>query len=367
MSNPLARLSELGQSVWYDYIRRDLVRDGTLDRLIAEDKLAGMTSNPAIFQKAIAKSDLYDDDIRAADRALDAEALFEKIAVAEIRDAADRFRPVFDATDGRDGYVSLEVSPRLAHDTDGTIADARRLWSACDRPNVMIKIPGTAAGLPAIETCLLEGININVTLLFGIERYREVMEHWLRALERRAAAGDPIDHVASVASFFVSRVDTLVDDTIEGKDSLAAYKSKLGVANARLAYEAWEEAVKDAPRFRSLKEKGASVQRPLWASTSTKDPALPNDYYVEALIGEDTVNTMPPQTYEDYRENGDPEPRVKQGLDDARAAFAALEGAGIDFQALTRQLEDEGVKKFADAYDGLLKTIEEKRAEIEAS
>lgn len=367
MSNPLARLSDHGQSVWYDYIRRDLVQDGTLDRLIAEDKLAGMTSNPSIFQAAIAKSDLYDDDIRAADAGLDAEALFERIAVAEIQAAADRFESVFDATDGRDGYVSLEVSPRLAHDTVGTVRDARRLWKACDRKNVMIKIPGTAAGLPAIETCLFEGINVNVTLLFGIERYREVMEHWLRALERRAAAGQPIDHVASVASFFVSRVDTLVDEQIAGKSNLGAYKSKLGIANARLAYAAWEEMVPDSPRFKALSAKGAMVQRPLWASTSTKDPALPNDYYVEALIGAETVNTMPPNTYDDYRVNGDPQARVKDDLGAAREAFAALEGAGIDFAALTAQLEDEGVKKFADAFDGLLKTIEQKRVQIETS
>ena len=367
MTNPLARLPDFGQSVWYDFIRRDLVQDGTLDRYIADDKLAGMTSNPAIFKDAIAKSDLYDEDIRAADPSLDAEALFERIAVAEIQAAADRFQPVFEATNGRDGYVSLEVSPLLAHDTEGTTKEARRLWEACDRQNVMIKIPGTVEGLPAIETCLAEGINVNVTLLFGVERYREVMDAWMRGLERRVEAGHPIDAVASVASFFVSRVDSLVDATIEGNEALAPYKSKLGIANARMAYQAWEEMVRDAPRFAALKEKGAMVQRPLWASTSTKDPALPNDYYMEALIGPETVNTVPPKTYDDYRENGDPADRIEEDLDGARAAFAALADAGVDFLGLTMRLEVEGVKKFADAYDALLQSITEKREQIRAS
>jgi len=370
MTNPLARLPDFGQSVWYDFIRRDLVQDGTLDRYILEDKLAGMTSNPAIFKDAIAKSDLYDEDIRAADSALDAETLFERIAVAEIQAAADRFQPVFEATKGRDGYVSLEVSPILAHDTEGTTKEARRLWEACDRQNVMIKIPGTVEGLPAIETCLAEGINVNVTLLFGVERYRAVMDAWMRGLERRVEAGHPIDTIASVASFFVSRVDSLVDATIEGhpsQDALAPFKNKLGIANARVAYQAWEEMVRDAPRFAALKEHGAMVQRPLWASTSTKDPALPNDYYMEALIGPDTVNTVPPKTYEDYRENGDPANRIEEDLDGARAALDALATAGIDFEALTMRLEVEGVKKFADAYEALLTSITAKREQIKAN
>ena len=374
--NPLARLSELGQSVWYDYIRRDLMTSGTLGRYIQEDRLAGMTSNPSIFQQAIAGSELYDAEIRAADDGLDTAALFDSIAILEIQTAADLFRPVYDRTEGRDGYVSLEVAPTLAHDTATTLSEARRLFAACARPNVMIKIPGTKAGLPAIETCLAEGININVTLLFSESRYLEVMEVWLRALEQRVERGLPVERVASVASFFVSRVDGKLDAAIDAKlatlqsepdrHGLAALKSQLGVANARLAYQAWIEKVRDSERFANLKQHGAQAQRPLWASTSTKDPSLPDIFYIEALAGPDTVNTVPPHTYEAYRDHGQPEARVEHDLTAARSALAALAAFGIDFASMTADLEDEGVKKFATSYEELLKAIATKREQIRA-
>jgi len=375
-ANPLARLSELGQSVWYDYIRRDLMSSGTLDRYIEEDRLAGMTSNPTIFQKAIAETDLYDDDIQTGASDLDDAALFDAIAFADIQNAADRFRKVYDASLGRDGYVSLEVAPTLARDTEATISEVRRLFKACDRPNVMIKIPGTREGLPAIETCLTEGININITLLFSVDRYREVMEAWLSALETRVERGLPVDRLASVASFFVSRVDTNADAAIEAalksakseadRKRLTAIRSRLGLANARLAYQAWIETVRDSERFLLLKEKGARPQRPLWASTSTKDPNLPDTFYVEALAGPETVNTMPPHTYDAYRDHGQPEVRVEHELDAAREAFATLEAFDIDFAAIAADLEEDGVKKFADSYHGVLEAIAAKREQIQA-
>lgn len=373
--NPLVRLTALGQSLWYDYIRRDLLTSGELARLIRDDHLRGMTSNPTIFAGAIAKSSLYDEDIRRADPKATPAQVFEKIAVAEIRQACDVFQPVFEETRARDGYVSIEVSPTLARDTRGTIDEARRLWKACDRPNVMVKIPGTAEGLPAIEACLAEGININVTLLFGVDRYAEVMEAWLKALETRAAKGQPIDRIASVASFFVSRVDSSVDAAIQKKlpslteplkGKLAALTAKVAIANARLAYQAYLETIANSPRFAKLKPKGAMPQRALWASTSTKDPKLPDVLYVEALIGKDTVNTVPPATYEAYRDHGDPKPRVEDDLAGARAAFATLKEAGIDFAQVTRDLEADGVKKFGDSFDELLKSIVAKRAQIHA-
>lgn len=378
MANPLSRLNELGQSIWYDYIRRDLFTSGELAKMIKEDALAGMTSNPTIFAGAIAKSALYDEDIgnasKANPKASDGE-IFEGLAVAEIRRACDEFKGVFIQSKGRDGYVSIEVSPKLARDTQNTIAEARRLWKAVDRANCMIKIPGTAEGLPAIETCLADGINLNITLLFSCDRYREVMEAWMRALEKRAAAGLPIDRVASVASFFVSRVDSSVDaaidkvaPTLDGarRAKLEALKSKTAIANARLAYVAWEEVVKNSARFASLAAKGAMPQRPLWASTSTKDPKLSDVLYIETLIGSDTVNTVPPQTYTAYRDHGDPKVRIHDDLAGARATLATLKECGIDFAKITKELEDDGVKKFAQSFDELMASIASKRAAIHA-
>ncbi len=364
-ANPLKRLGELGQSVWYDYIRRDLYTGPRLKTLIAEDGLKGMTSNPTIFQNAIAKSDLYDGDIRGARGKSPAE-IYEQLAVTDVRAAADQFRPVFDAAKGSDGFVSIEVGPHLARDTQGTIAEARRLWKACDKPNVMVKIPGTAAGVPAIRQCLSEGININVTLLFGVPRYREVMDAYLSALEERVKRNEPIDKIRSVASFFVSRVDTNVDGKLDaltkaGNPKAQAVRAKLGVANARVAYEAFEEVFgAKGARFAALKAKGGAVQRPLWASTSTKDKTLPDVYYVEALIAPDSVDTVPPETFEAYRDHGDPKVRIHDDLPGAHAAFAALADLEIDFATVVQELEDEGVKKFSDSYDSLLEAITEK-------
>ncbi|HVC20428.1 MAG TPA: transaldolase [Vicinamibacterales bacterium] len=364
----LKGLSALGQSVWYDYIRRDLYTGPLLRRLIDEDGLSGMTSNPTIFQKAIADTALYDADIRRlGGSGRDPAQVFEALAVDDVRHAADAFRPVHDATGGNDGFVSIEVGPHLAHDTDGTIAEARRLWQACSRPNVMIKIPGTRAGIPAIHQCLADGININITLLFAIDRYRDVMEAYLSALERRAAARAPVDRIRSVASFFVSRVDTNADKRLDAvaadaarpaadRDLARSLRGRLAIANARLAYEAFEQVV-GSPRFQTLRAQGVATQRPLWASTSAKDPAYPDLYYVEALVAPDSVDTMPPETYEAYKDHGDPRVRIHDDLDRAHSTFDGLRRLGIDVLQITGELEDEGVKKFAESYDALLKAV----------
>jgi len=371
--NPLKRLAALGQSVWYDFIRRDLYRSGRLEKMIHEDGLAGMTSNPTIFQKAIADSDLYDEDIREIGAGgKDAGQIFEGLAVRDVQGAADVFRPVFDRTGGNDGFVSIEVQPGLARDTAGTIAEAKRLWTSCNRPNVMVKIPGTAEGLEAIRASLAAGININITLLFSVERYVQVAEAHLAAMEERISKGLPVDKIRSVASFFVSRVDTNADRKLDavaksGDAATAAaaraLRGRLGIANARLAYEAFERIVA-SPRFQALKGKGVAVQRPLWASTSTKDPALPDLYYVEALIGPDSVDTMPPETVDAYRDHGDPQVRIREDLPGARAVFGQLSKLGIDTAAIFRELEDEGIKKFADSFDALRKAVSEKEKAV---
>ena len=368
--NRVKKLRELGQSVWLDYIRRDLYESGKLAKLIREDGLAGMTSNPTIFQKAIADTELYDEDVRrAASEGKEPFGVFDVLAVQDVSRAADVFRPVFDETRGGDGYVSIEVGPQLANDTDGSIREARRLWEACNRPNVMVKIPGTAAGIPAIRQGVLEGININITLLFSVARHREVMEAYLSAVEERLAKGLPVENLHSVASFFVSRVDTNVDkklDRIAKEDAAGArgkeardLRGKAAIANARLAYQAFEE-VFSSERFRSLEKRGAKVQRPLWASTSTKDPAYPDLYYVEALVAPQTVDTMPPETLDAYRDHGVPEVRIRDGVAGAPEIFRRLAQLGIDEPTVSRELEEEGVKKFSDSYDSLLKTLAEK-------
>jgi transaldolase len=369
--NALKKLRELGQSVWYDYIRRDLYTSGRLERLIREDGLAGMTSNPTIFQKAIAETDLYDEDIRRfASEGEDTARIFERLAVEDVGRAADVFRPVHEQTGGIDGFVSIEVGPQLAHDTQASIAEARRLWKECDRGNVMVKIPGTREGVPAIRACLAEGININITLLFSVERYREVMEAFLSAMEKRVRAGQPVEKIRSVASFFVSRVDTNADKKLDAiaKDSSASpqlqrrareLRGKLGIANARVAYQAFEE-IFGGSRFAALKAKGVQAQRPLWASTSTKDPAYPELYYVEALIAPDTVDTMPPETFEAYRQKGDPRVRIHDDLAGAHAVFRGLAEISIDEKQIFRELEDEGVKKFSDSFEALMKALAEK-------
>jgi transaldolase len=371
MPNPLLRLRELGQSVWLDYIRRDLF-DGELDRLIEEDGLAGMTSNPTIFDKAISDTDLYDDVIRECSPDMEPDETFEKLAVADVREAADHFRPLYDETEGRDGFVSIEVRPSLAGDTEGTIEEVRRLWTSCDRPNVMVKIPGTKAGLPAIRQCLAEGININITLLFSVERYLEVMDAWFAAFEGRIEAGEPVNQLSSVASFFVSRVDSNVDERLEalleratGKESdlIRGLLGQAGIANAKIAYRRFEERFRSA-RFAALEKKGARLQRPLWASTSTKNPAYPDIYYVDNLIAPDSVNTLPPDTLNAFRDHGDPEVRISEGMAEAHRVMDDLEHLGIDFGEVTHELEVEGVEKFGKSYDDLLGTIREERARV---
>jgi len=364
-TNPLLRLSQLGQSLWYDYITRDLVASGQLARLIAEDGLRGMTSNPTIFEKAIAGSRLYDEDIRRlTDQGCTAGEIFESLAVADVRAACDAFLPLYQQSAGADGFVSLEVSPTLAHDADGTIHQAERLWGAVARPNAMIKIPGTQAGLPAITHCIAAGINVNVTLLFSIERYAEVVEAFLAGMELRLNRGLSIQAVASVASFFVSRVDGKVDALLDGTPG-HPLRGKIAIANASMAYGAFERTL-GSPRWDRLARAGARPQRPLWASTSTKDPRLPDVYYVEALAAPHTVNTLPPETFDAYRDHGDPAIRIQENVAAAPAQLEALAQAGIDLNTVTCELEAEGVAKFAASYAAVLAGIDAKAGALAA-
>lgn len=354
--NPLVRLGELGQSPWYDYITRDLITSGELARLIADDGLRGMTSNPTIFEKAVAASPHYDDDIRElADRGRGPAEIFEAIAVADVRAACDAFRPLYEASGGADGLVSLEVSPGLADATEGTMHEAERLWAALDRPNAMIKIPGTRAGLPAIRHSLARGISVNVTLLFSTDRYAEVIEAFLDGLTARLEAGEPLRGIASVASFFVSRVDSKLDPRL-GDGPL---RGKIAIANACVAYQLFESSL-GTERWTRLAKAGARPQRPLWASTSTKDPHYPDVYYVEALAAPRTVNTMPPETFAAYRDHGHPAVRIHEGIAAAGHQLRALADQGIDLADATRELEAEGVRKFADSHRSLLAGIERK-------
>jgi transaldolase len=368
--NPLFRLTAAGQSVWLDYIRRGILDDGELERMIRGSALRGVTSNPTIFEQAIGGSDDYDAALEElTDGELAANEIFEHLAVDDIRRAADLFRPIYDETAGADGFVSLEVSPELADDTEATLEEARRLWQAVDRPNLMIKVPGTEAGIPAVEQLLLEGKNVNITLLFSLEDHGRVMEAYLTALERRAAEGLPIDRVASVASFFISRVDSAVDalleeriqeagDTAEG-DRLRALRGRAAIANAKLAYRGFREAF-GGERFARLQEKGARVQRPLWASTSTKNPEYRDVVYVEELIGPDTVNTMPLGTVEAFADHGEVRRTVDQDVARAERELEALADAGIDMAAVTANLQEEGVRKFADSFRSLIETVRKK-------
>ncbi|MGE0554542.1 MAG: transaldolase [Gemmatimonadales bacterium] len=364
MTNPLVRLGQLGQSPWYDYITRELVASGRLAELIRDDGLLGMTSNPSIFEKAVASSDDYDADILWHSGAgLDPAAVFESLAVADVQAACDVFRPVYDRTHGRDGLVSLEVSPTVASDTEATIAEAERLWRALDRPNAMIKIPGTLEGLPAVTRCVAQGINVNVTLLFSVTRYEAVIDAFLSGLERRHAQGERLDRVASVASFFVSRVDTRIDAELGARQAPDELRGKAAVANAALAYAAFERSLKTA-RWITLKEAGATPQRPLWASTSTKDPRYPDVYYVESLIGASTVNTLPPDTFDAYRDHGEPKLRIAEAIATAEDRLDRIAALGIDLDEVTRDLETDGVAKFAASYQSLLDRIEAKAVSL---
>jgi transaldolase len=360
MTNPLITLGELGQSPWYDHITRDMVSGGELQRLIDDDGLRGMTSNPTIFEKAVSGSRLYDDDLRRlAAEGAGAAGIFDEFSAEDVRDACDLFRPVYDASGNGDGTVSIEVGPALANEDAATAREAARLWTAVGRPNVMIKIPGTRAGLGPIEQSIAAGINVNITLLFSVERYREVIEAFLRGLERRVAEGKDVSNVHSVASFFVSRVDTKVDPLLDRAGDPHQIRGRTAIANAAMAYRLFEETLASA-RWRALEARGARPQRPLWASTSTKDPKYPDTYYVEALIAPQTVNTLPPETFDAYRDHGKPEIRIHEAEARAEKDLAALAASGIDLAQVTHELEVEGVKKFAASHDQLIKGIETK-------
>jgi len=365
--NPvIAKISELGQSIWYDNIRRGVLVSGELQALI-DDGVVGVTSNPSIFKKAIADSDDYRADLACLiDSGATAIDIYETLAFEDIRRACDLFRPVYERTDRRDGYVSIEVHPALADDTEGTIAEAKRIFAAIDRPNVMIKIPATEAGLPAVTAAIAAGINVNVTLIFSAEVYRAVIDAYLAGLETLHVGGGDLSRVASVASFFVSRVDTLVDKLLRagidaGRTELTALLGKAAVANTKIAYHVYKREYA-GDRFAALRAKGARVQRPLWASTSTKDPAYPDLLYVDTLIGPDTVNTVPPVTLEAIRDHGKAEPTLERDLAAAREVLSRLEPVGISMAEVTEQLKIEGVRAFADAFDELIAAIESRRA-----
>jgi transaldolase / glucose-6-phosphate isomerase len=363
-ANPLKGLLAYGQSPWMDYIRRDLLTTGELKRYIDNDGLRGMTSNPAIFEKAIVGSSLYADILTSPDaKKLTAKGLFDKIATRDVQDACDIFKPIYSETKRRDGYVSHEVSPDLANDTKATIEEARRLWKTVNRPNVMIKIPATPEGIPAIRQTLEEGLNINITLLFAQSAYEQVAEAFLSALEARAAKGQDISHIASVASFFVSRIDSLVDSKIDEKLKTAPKASqksllegilgKIAIANAKLTYKKYQELF-GGPRWKKLAAKGAQTQRLLWASTSTKNPNYRDVLYVEELIGADTVDTIPPATFDAFRDHGKLRPSLTENVEAAAKTMADLAKAGISMKEVTDKLLVDGVKLFSDAFTQLL-------------
>jgi len=367
-NNPLLQLHSFGQSLWLDQMRRSLLTTGELKRLIDNDGLRGLTSNPTIFEKAISGSQDYAEQLGQLARAgSNIPQIYEEIVVQDIGGAADTFRGVYDANNGGDGFVSLEVSPLLANDTKATIEEAQKLFARLNRPNVMIKVPGTPAGLPAIEELIASGLNINVTLIFAVEVYEKVADAYIKGLERRAAAGQPVDRIASVASFFVSRIDSMVDKQLgqlaekatdeQQKQRINGLMGKAAVANAKLAYASFKH-IFGGERFATLKAKGARVQRPLWASTSTKNPAYPDTMYVETLIGTDTVNTVPPQTLDAFRDHGKVAPTLEAGLDEAHHTFDELKAVGVDMKTFTDKLTEDGVKSFSDSFRELIEVIE---------
>jgi transaldolase/glucose-6-phosphate isomerase len=378
MSSRAEKLLDLGQSVWLDFIRRGHLVSGEFDRLVSQEGIVGVTSNPTIFQQAIADSHDYDDALtRGIGAGLSGVPLFESLAIEDIQMACDRLAAVAERTSYRDGRVSIEVNPTLAHDTAATIDEARRLRQAVAKDNVMVKVPATREGLPAITALIADGISINVTLIFSIARYEQVMDAYLAGLEQRVASGGALDRIFSVASFFVSRVDNQVDKAIETRlatlpqggterAELEAMRGKAAVANARLAYAKFREVFGSA-RAVALGAKGARVQRPLWASTSTKNPAYPDTLYVDELIGADTVNTMPPQTLAAFNDHGTVEARIERDLDGARRLFDRLPQFGVPIERLIAELEPEGVTAFVKSFEGLLGTLETRRAQMAGS
>lgn len=372
--NPLQQLANFGQSVWYDNVDRAQLQSGQFERLLKEDGVVGVTANPTIFEKSISAGHAYDEQMKQLIQAgKDTSDIYEAVVIQDIRTVADILRPIYEATESLDGYVSLEVSPDLANDTEATIAEARRFWQMVSRPNLMIKIPATPAGIPAITQAISEGINVNVTLIFSLDSYRAVADAYLNGLEIRNGAGKDIDRLASVASFFVSRVDTLVDKLLDSKikassdaaeqQHLKSLQGKAAIANARLAYQEFKR-IFSSPRFESLKHAGAHVQRPLWASTSTKNPAYRDVLYAEELIGPNTVDTMPLETIENFRDHGKVANTIENDIEGAHKALDELEKVGISYAQVTQQLQEEGVQKFADSFHQLFAGIKSKQEAI---
>lgn len=372
--NPLLTIQKFGQSIWLGFIDRKMIMSGKLKKLIDEDGIRGATSNPKIFKDAIAEGEEYEDDIRAlAEKHKSTAEIYQALAVDDIRRAADFFRPLYDASDGRHGFVSLEVNPHLARNIEGTLEEARRLWAALDRPNVFIKVPATLQGLTCIRQLISEGININVTLLFGLSRYRQAAEAFVAGLEARRRAGQPLVRVASVAGFFLSRIDVLVDSLLvklietggENADRARRLQGQVAIASAKEAYQIYNEIFK-GPHFRALAQQGARPQRILWASTGTKNPDYSDVKYVKALIGPETINMLPQKTIDAYRDHGYPAPLLETEIGNAGEIFCILHDLDIHIDRLTRQLEDEGIRKFNEPYDSLLTTLEKKRSQIVA-
>ena len=375
--NPLKELTKFGQSVWLDYIRRDLFTSGQLKRLIEEDGLRGMTSNPSIFEKAIAGSDLYAQTLAELEKRkdLDAKGRYEELAIKDIQDAADFLKPVYQQTKKRDGYVSLEVSPYLAHKTQETLDEARRLWKRVGRENLMVKVPGTPEGIPAFQQLISEGININVTLLFAFDVYVRVAEAYVAGLEAFAKSGGDVSRMASVASFFISRIDTLVDGEIDAKLKTAtnpadqallqSLHGKVAIANGKLTYQRYKQ-IFSGPRWDALASRGAQTQRVLWASTSTKNPKYSDVYYVEELIGPDTVDTIPPATFDAFRDHGKPRASLEEDVPAAQETMQGLEKAGISMKDATDKLTAAGVKQFSDDFDKLLDAVKQHAAKAGA-
>lgn len=360
----LQALHDAGQSIWLDYIDRTMLHNGDLERRLTDDVLTGMTSNPTIFEKALAEGTAYDDQVRYAAADLTAGQLFELVETDDVRAACDIFANVYNSVDGKDGFVSIEVSPGVSHDADATVEEARRLWHTVNRPNVMVKVPGTEEGSKAVYQLLSEGINVNITLLFAVDAYERVADAYLNALEERVRQGKPVDRIASVASFFVSRVDTEVDKRLEaiGGDA-TGLEGKAAVANAKMAYQLFKQKF-SGPRWDALASKGARVQRPLWASTSAKNPAYRDVMYVEQLIGPDTVNTMPPKTIDAFRDHGNVARTVDADVDAARAELQALERVGVNMKDVTDVLLREGIESFEKSFQSLISGIDKKMAEL---
>jgi len=375
MTNPLFQLKALGQSVWYDNIDRSQLASGQFQRLLDEDGVVGVTANPTIFEKSISAGHAYDEQMNELIKeGKDTNDIYEALVIQDIRTVADKLRPIYEQVNRQDGFVSLEVSPDLAHDTEGSLSEARRFWKMVDRPNLMIKIPATPAGIPAIRQALTEGLNINITLIFSLQNYREVADAFISALEARLAEGKDIGHIASVASFFVSRVDTLVDKLLDEKikastdsaeqQKLKSLEGKAAIANARLVYQEFKK-IFNSPRFEALKQHGAHEQRPLWASTSTKNPAYRDVLYAEELIGPNTVDTMPLETIQKFRDHGRVRYSIEDDIPGAHAVLDELEKIGIHYDQVTQQLQDEGVQKFADSFHKLFEGISSKQKIIE--